>query len=273
MSPPNRVNWPQGDTAAIQQWRRLAPRPPRAPRANQQQQQQQRESHLGSDEDRSSSQQSSSSQLDVMAPLKYLVRGFLRHIRATSATDNRRRQANTEIFVPSPKVTFLIDQPEDLVCQICQQTRLKLAITAENPGPDITVILPCGHIGCHECINLWFGDHDACPFCRTDLVHRGCRHLAKARFIAQDTIHSLPETLPAGGKIGNTCFRCAEKQSRELSIRRMADLAEKFKAARREAERFGTAEAEENMRRAQRAFERIPEEDFTTLTRMRHHQW
>ncbi|KAJ8124759.1 hypothetical protein O1611_g8880 [Lasiodiplodia mahajangana] len=212
--------------------------------------------------------------VNVTAHLKYLVRGFLKQFRrTTSATGDRRKQlATSECYIPSPKVTFLIDKPDNLICQICRQARLKLAVTAENPGPEMIAILPCGHIACQACIDSWFTRHASCPFCRVGLTHTRCGHTVKPRLIAQDTIHSLPATLPNNGKIGDTCFKCAEKERRERSIKRWAELADEFKTARRKAERLGTNEAAENMRKAQKAFEQLPEDDFWILSRMRHHR-
>ncbi|GAW25500.1 putative ring finger protein [Rosellinia necatrix] len=173
---------------------------------------------------------------DATAYLKYLVRGFLKQFRAASAdTDSSEGPSSKECFVPSPKITFLIDEPNNLVCQICQQAPLRLAITAENPRPGTTAVQP--------------------------------------RLIAQDTIHTLPDTLANGGKIGSSCFRCAERDRREISVERWTDLAEKFRIARREAERLGTDEAKAEMCKAQKDFERVPEDDFWVLTRMRHRQW
>ncbi|KAI1820821.1 hypothetical protein F4861DRAFT_521541 [Xylaria intraflava] len=211
---------------------------------------------------------------DVTAHLKYLVRGFLRQFRSEAPeSKSRKESANNECFIPSPKITFLIDEPDNLVCQICQKTSLKMAITAANPAPEMTAILPCGHISCYECMETWLAEHTSCPFCRTDLAHAGCSHQVQPRIIAQDTIHTLPETLKEGGKIGEKCFECAEKARREISLRRWAVLADKFQAARREAERRKTDEATEAMRKARKAFEQLPEDDYWVLTRMRHHQW
>ncbi|KAI0538460.1 hypothetical protein GGR58DRAFT_467925 [Xylaria digitata] len=183
------------------------------------------------------------------------------------------RLPNNEFFVPSPKVTFLIDDTSNLICQICQQTPLKLARTAEDLEPSMPAILPCGHVCCHKCLSLWFMNHSCCPFCRTDMIHRGCGHQVQPHHIAQDTIHTIPETLANGGKIANVCFKCTERDRREASVQRLTELAETFKAARRKAEVLGTDEAIENMRNAQKAFERVPETDYWILSNTRHHEW
>lgn len=207
--------------------------------------------------------------------LKYLVRGFLRQFRATSRVKDTTREKfpNKDSFVPSPKITFLIDEPPSLECQICQQTPLRIGITAEDPVPRMPVILPCGHICCHECSHSWLASQKTCPFCRTSMVHPSCGHQVQPRLIAMDTIHTLPETLANGGAIGDMCFKCTEKDMRQKSVKRLMKLAERFKRARREAEDLGTKEAIEDMRRAQDAFESLPEDDFLALSRIRHHQW
>ncbi|KAI1431884.1 hypothetical protein GGR50DRAFT_697594 [Xylaria sp. CBS 124048] len=211
---------------------------------------------------------------DALAHLKYLVRGFLRQSRADTTTSERKKSSSDkESFVPSPMVTFLIDEPDDLICQICQRTPLKMAITAAIPAPEMMAMLPCGHISCHRCISIWLANNSSCPFCRTDLAYKSCCHQVRPRLIAQDTIHTLPKTLTKGGTIAERCFGCAQKAQREASLKRWAILAEDFQTARCEAGIRGTAEAEEKMQQAQKAFEQLPEDDYWALTNIRHHQW
>ncbi|KAI3317410.1 hypothetical protein HD806DRAFT_514938 [Xylariaceae sp. AK1471] len=304
---PRTMQWSKRQSRAIQQWRDMTTPSPH-PREQQRPEQHDREQHSRehhSQEQRSSEQprrrhrdnqprstdslrsdaslgsstsshfgSSSKKPRDVASNLKYLVRGFSRQFRSTpSAKDDRRKKfTDKESFVPSPKVTFLIDEP-NLVCQICQQTPLKMAVTAETPGPEVPTLLPCAHIFCKSCIDFWLASHNSCPFCRADMIHKGCGHQVEPRLIAYDTIHTLPETLPNGGKIGENCFKCAEKDRRHISLARWTKLAEAFKAPRYEAEILGTDEAIEIMHKAQKAFERLPEDDYWVLSRMRHHQW
>ncbi|KAI1420927.1 hypothetical protein F5Y12DRAFT_770545 [Xylaria sp. FL1777] len=274
------VQWSPMESDAIRQWRGMTTLQSRSehnePRTLSRESQPRSTDSLRSDASLSSSGDSVSSNKkaqDVTAHLKYLVRGFLRQMRATPANDDTRKLTNNEYFVPSPKITFLIDEPTNLICQICQQAPLKLSITEEGPGPFKASILPCGHISCYNCMSLWFANHTTCPFCRSSMIHTGCGHQVKPRLIAQDTIHSLPKTLSDGGKIGNKCFKCTERDRRELSVERWTNLAEKYKAARRKADILGTDQAVEDMRRAQKAFEEIPEDDYSVLSSMRHHQW
>ncbi|KAJ3580353.1 hypothetical protein NPX13_g199 [Xylaria arbuscula] len=224
----------------------------------------------------SSSRESSSTKTrEITAHLKYLVRSFLRQTRASPPADKTASKlTNNESFIPSPKVTFLIDKPSNLICQICQQTPLKLATAAdEDPDPSMTAILPCGHICCYGCANLWLTSHDTCPFCRASMIHPACGHLVRPRLVAQDTIHSIPDTLANGGRLGCLCFECFQRTRRELSLERWTDLAEKYKTARQRAETLGTDEAVDEMRRAQKAFERIVDDDYFVLSSMRRRRW
>ncbi|KAI1172688.1 hypothetical protein F4777DRAFT_491808 [Nemania sp. FL0916] len=212
---------------------------------------------------------------DVSAHLKYLVRGFLRRLRASSPVIDvgTEKKQHHECFVPSPKVTFLLDDPRNLMCQICQLQTLKMGITAEDPRSNSTAILPCGHIYCYSCINSWLTMHSSCPFCRTETTRKACVHRVQPRVIAQDTIHTLPATLAEGGKIADLCIQCADKDRRKVSLQRWLDSAENFRKARREAEMLGTDDAREKMRKAKKAFEQVPLDDHSGLTWTRLHRW
>ncbi|KAK5624937.1 hypothetical protein RRF57_000653 [Xylaria bambusicola] len=275
------VQWPRMQTEAIQHWRGMTTVSShsqlREVRTRNQESQPRSTDSPRSDASFSSSGERVSSNRkpqELTAHLKYLVRAFLKQTRAASpASDTAGKSANSESFVPSPKITFLIDKPSNLICQICQQTPLKLAITADGPGPSMAAILPCGHVACHGCFKMWFANHDSCPFCRATMVHIGCGHQVKPRLLAQDTIHSIPATLSKSGKIGTACFTCVQRNRREISVERWIKLGEEFMAARQEADVLGTDEAMENMRKAQKAFERIPEDDYWVLSSMRYRQW
>ncbi|KAI8628297.1 hypothetical protein F5Y19DRAFT_438881 [Xylariaceae sp. FL1651] len=275
------VQWPPARSEAIQQWRDIAS--PTRSRFEQQRRRHRENQPRSTDSLRSDASLSSTEDptspdkksRDVTANLKYLVRGFLKSFRATSSAKDGRRKKFTdqESFIPSPKVTFLIDDPQNLVCQVCQQTPLKMANTAENPGSTVPALLACGHVFCCSCIDSWLQNHSSCPFCRTTLIHTKCGHNVQPRLIAHDTIHSLPDTVPEGGSIGERCYRCVERDRRQISVRRWNSLAEQFKAARHEAEYLKTGEAIENMRKRQKAFERFPVDEYVAMTRIRHYQW
>ncbi|KAI0165609.1 hypothetical protein GGR57DRAFT_497081 [Xylariaceae sp. FL1272] len=204
---------------------------------------------------------------------KQIVRRF---VRKFNASDERQKHFQAEqSFIPSPKVTFLIDTPENLVCQICQQASLHMggAGSAECDDPDIPAILPCAHICCRECIEQWLEKHRSCPFCRQSMVHEGCGHRVAPRPITLDTIHSIPPTLAKGGKIGGSCHTCMEKDRKSIAVKRWMDLAERFKEARKQAEKSKSAEATENLRRAQETFETHVEHEYWTFTKLKQRQW
>ncbi|KAI0549224.1 hypothetical protein F4679DRAFT_547893 [Xylaria curta] len=276
--PSNRpLQWPEIESSAIQQWRNMTadlPRRNAQPRPEHRESQPQNIDTRRGDAGSSSSEEPASSgekTRDITSYPKYLVQEFLRKYHATAT--NSEIIPSKDSFIRSPKITFLIDSPTNLICQICQQTPLKMVISAADPDPSMIAILPCGHISCHDCISSWLTYREICPFCRVELIHPKCKHQVQPRLIAQDTIHSLPETLPNDGAIGDMCFECTEEHTRHRSIQRLTDLAKRFERARLEAVDLGTDEAVEAMRRAQEAFERVPEDDFLALARIRHHQW
>ncbi|KAH9993143.1 hypothetical protein F4779DRAFT_637384 [Xylariaceae sp. FL0662B] len=193
--------------------------------------------------------------------LKDVVKGFLRLAtrpkKPGEREDWRKVSSDNETFFPNPKITFLVDCPENLVCQICQETPLRMGLSSHEPEAETPAILPCGHLACHNCMSFWLEAHVSCPFCREYMVHIGCRHQVEPRLIAHDTIGSLPKTLPEGGVISNKCHPCRDKDRRGYTISKWNILAEDFKKARREAERFGTAAADLVLRNAQKAFEGV----------------
>ncbi|KAI0813802.1 hypothetical protein GGR55DRAFT_635952 [Xylaria sp. FL0064] len=279
------VQWAHNESSAIQQWRGITESQERAihvqPRIRHRDNRPRSTDSLRSDagaglniDGPGDSVYINKKPRDVTAHLKYLVRGYLRQTRGSPSIDgSTKKLTNQDSFVPSPKVTFLIDKPTNLTCQICHQAQLKLAVTAEDPAPDMACILPCAHIACCECMNAWLESHTSCPFCRVSLIHTRCKHQVKPRLIAQDTIHSIPQTVPNGGKIGAMCFRCTEKDRREITVERWTKLADNYKAARRKAEKLGTDAAKEEMHKAQKAFERVPEDNYMVLSGMQLHQW
>ncbi|KAI1734029.1 hypothetical protein F4680DRAFT_439809 [Xylaria scruposa] len=276
--PSNRpLQWPETESSAIQQWRDMTtglPRRNAQPRPQHRETQPQSTNTRRRDASSSNSEDSASScenPRDITSYSKHLVQEFLEQYHATAT--NIEIIPDKDSFIPSPKITFLIDSPKNLICQICQQTPLKMAISAADPDPSMIAILPCGHIACHGCISSWFTKSDLCPFCRIEMIHPKCRHQVQPRLIAQDTIHSLPETLPNDGAIGDMCFKCTEEHTRHESLQRLTDLAGQFKRARMEAVDLGNEEVVEAMRKAQKAFGRVPEEDLLALSRIRHHQW
>ncbi|KAI0022309.1 hypothetical protein F4780DRAFT_191301 [Xylariomycetidae sp. FL0641] len=205
--------------------------------------------------------------------IKYLVRGFLRAIKKYGKDEGRKTFSDGESFFPSPKVTFLIDQPDNLVCQICQETPLKMALSSEQAQDTVPAVMACGHVACKGCLDLWFDTSRKCPFCRKDLVHTGCDHLVRPRLVAHDSIHSIPRTLSEGGTVGHKCHGCRDKERRVFGAERWASLAERFKEAREEAERLKTDEANEAMKKAQKAFEQFGQNQACDSLYASHASW
>ncbi|KAI1638105.1 hypothetical protein F4809DRAFT_269460 [Biscogniauxia mediterranea] len=196
---------------------------------------------------------------------KYLVRGLLKSAfrsRSSPSTkskdDGRKPCSDHDSFFPTPKITFLIDQPDNLTCQICHETTLKMGLSSEDAKDTTPAILACGHVACSSCLDLWLGANHNCPFCRKEMTYSSCGHDVEPRIIAHDTIHSIPRTLADGGKIGQKCGSCRAKAQRHGSLEKWEELAEQFKTARQAAESLKTDEAVQAMKKAQRAFERLP---------------
>ena len=191
-----------------------------------------------------------------------------RAVRNLLKKDGRRshQYAEEETFVPSPKITFLIDQPK-LVCQICQATTLKLASDDDAPQPgdfdydeseDTTpAILPCAHIACTSCLTAWLAENDGCPFCRVAHRRPGCGHRVGPRQLTHATISSLPPTKPEGGRIASDCDPCSARKRERRARDKMAGLAERYIQAREEAEqRPESGQAQLALKTAKKAFER-----------------
>lgn len=101
-------------------------------------------------------------------------------------------------------------------------------------------ILPCGHLGCHSCLEQWVTAHHSCPFCRQEMRHKGCGHTAEPRAITQSTVHELPRTLAEGGSIGHRCRDCRIEDAQTAALRRWEELAEDLQRARRRVRMLGS---------------------------------
>ncbi|KAI0844757.1 hypothetical protein F5Y00DRAFT_266280 [Daldinia vernicosa] len=148
--------------------------------------------------------------------IRSLVKSFLGiHLPEEIASRGRISFAEGESFFPDPMVTFLVDRPKNLVCQICQTVKLSIGHLAQAPCENTPAILPCGHMACHNCLRAWVDLHQSCPFCRHEMKYEKCGHTLRPALIAHDTITTLPKTLSRGGKIAETCRECQERESKE----------------------------------------------------------
>lgn len=140
-------------------------------------------------------------------------------------------------FFPNPKITFLIDQPDNLVCQICQHSRL---VFQQKPEPQsmekfpdsVPAIMPCGHVAGARCLRRWLRGHETCPFCRQELVYGKCGHRAPPRHITAEEMFLIPTTIPEGGAIPELCLRCYKVSLRASAEARYEACRRRFVQAR-----------------------------------------
>ncbi|KAK8008421.1 hypothetical protein PG991_010972 [Apiospora marii] len=203
----------------------------------------------------------SSSPLSSSSTMRRAIRSLLKKDGQQS-----KQYAEEESYVPSPKITFLIDQPK-LTCMICQATTLKLVSEDDTPQPgdfdydeseDPTpAILPCAHVACTSCMTAWLAENDGCPFCRVAHRRPGCGHRVGPRPLTHATIASLPATLPEGGRVAADCDPCSAKRRERRARDKMNGLAERYVRAREEAEqRPESGQAQLALKTAKKAFER-----------------
>ncbi|KAK1635182.1 hypothetical protein BDP81DRAFT_462229 [Colletotrichum phormii] len=113
-----------------------------------------------------------------------------------------------------PHITFLIDKPGDLVCQICHHSQLALRSEAEARGlyvelwDSVPAMLPCGHVAGAQCLEIWLWDNKSCPFCRQKLVHSECGHQVQPRHLFSQNVAFTPNSIPDGGSIPELCYTC-----------------------------------------------------------------
>ncbi|KAI2623068.1 hypothetical protein GGS26DRAFT_593915 [Hypomontagnella submonticulosa] len=161
-----------------------------------------------------------------------LVATFLRNWRKDFNDGTRIEIKEDETFFPTPLASFLIDQPEKLVCQICYSTELRMAPTSANSRKTAPAILPCGHIACATCLEASLSHRGECPFCREDVVHRRCGHSVKPILISYETITTVPRTFPEGGKMDGLCKACRDQERLAAAIRKWKSRAGDIKYAR-----------------------------------------
>ncbi|KAH7198143.1 uncharacterized protein B0J16DRAFT_35197 [Fusarium flagelliforme] len=137
-----------------------------------------------------------------------------------------------ESFVPFPKVTFLIDEPIGLECQICRQVSCQIKSDAEPLDETNFSLMPCGHTACSRCLKKWFKTQDTCPFCRVDLVYPGCGHAIPTRSLTREGLHLLPRTLPDQGWIPSLCAHCLKEKLLTQAEKKFRQATQDFRAAR-----------------------------------------
>lgn len=132
-----------------------------------------------------------------------------------------------EMFVPCPRITFLIDGTKGLKCPICLETEMTIG------GGDSTVsIFPCGHCTCLGCAKVYLDQYDQCPYCRLLLVYPKCQHPMLPRPVDKSNIYYLPKTLPDGGEIPDYCHSCRQKRALRKYRKKLKPITEEFLVAR-----------------------------------------
>ncbi|KAK9424351.1 hypothetical protein SUNI508_13717 [Seiridium unicorne] len=176
---------------------------------------------------------------------------------ATSDIEAKSIPANTT-FIPNPMTTFLIDKAEDLVCQLCQVTPLKLGKRTCRIDDSMPAILPCGHVAGARCLHQWMSTgRDYCPFDKFSLRHAKCRHLRLPHILDHDSILAVPRTVPSGGAFPDYCKTCRLEQEEVSEIVSVRNLKKRFVEAREAFEKDETEEKKQAMDVATRDFEEM----------------
>jgi hypothetical protein len=167
----------------------------------------------------------------------------------------------SESYIPCPKITFLIDKPRNLMCQICYESRLDLRTDRIWLADRTPAILPCGHVAGLRCLKHWFshlaseGKAPCCPFCRVKLEYPECGHTVPERPITRENVHLLPATLQGGGEISNRFWECSRPGLRVVAAELMQARKAAFLEARERALTTGLEEDELILVQRKREFE------------------
>ncbi|KAK3688570.1 hypothetical protein B0T22DRAFT_157838 [Podospora appendiculata] len=141
------------------------------------------------------------------------------------------QESHARCFIPCPRLTFLIHKPDNLVCQICQETRLTFAShrnTTTEWADNTPAILPCGHVFGFRCLERWLQISNTCAICRLAIRYE-CGHRIPPVAITAGTVLFLPRTIPYGGTIPSKCTQCSITTGNLAPV----DLVEGWARARR----------------------------------------
>lgn len=142
-----------------------------------------------------------------------------------------------------------------------------------KPSETSPAILPCGHVACKGCMNLWVKQHKSCPFCREKMKHHGCRHTVNPVLITFDTVHTLPKTLPRGGVISRRCADCVEEKNRDVLMSSWRQCAKKYREVRQGAEAKGLDEAVREMKEIENVIEEKAADEALRRITERRREW
>lgn len=136
-------------------------------------------------------------------------------------------------FLPYPRTTLLVDASFLGQCGICRDSQLLLRSACDEYDDQTVAIMPCGHIAGYMCLKDWFKNKRTCPFCRLPLEYEFCKHPSKLiRPLTKETIHSIADPVPVGGKIRDQCVDCSLTTDRVATQALLDGLAEMLRMYR-----------------------------------------
>ncbi|ROW16700.1 hypothetical protein VPNG_01688 [Cytospora leucostoma] len=138
-------------------------------------------------------------------------------------------------FLPYPRITLLVDPGVLGQCGICHDSQLMLRSQGVMIDDQTVALLPCGHIAGFVCLRYWFETNKTCPFCRVPLKYELCSHWSKLiRPLHTETLYSIPDPIPVGGKIHLQCESCSVATNTKAIQQILEGLAELFRKLRAE---------------------------------------
>ncbi|KAL2023049.1 hypothetical protein VTK56DRAFT_3959 [Thermocarpiscus australiensis] len=166
-----------------------------------------------------------------------------------------------ECYVPDPKYTFCFAPDHDILCAICQESKLTLPSCRVHGKDSDPEILPCGHVFGKACLRSWLSRHDTCPVCRFKLRYELCDHPIPPLGLTTWNIFDAPRTVPDGGKVPAQCGPCRWKTDNKVAADLWMPMAKKYYEFKRAYERSGKetdrvamAQARENLDKMMDAF-------------------
>ena len=175
----------------------------------------------------------------------------------SSWLEPHRRYDPDESYFPFPKITFLIDQPKGLLCQICRGAKCRIKSGEDRLGDSTFSILPCGHVAGSRCIKTWLKECKTCPFCRFTMKYPGCGHNIPAHLMTKENLHLLPRTLPDKGVIPDQCDQCHKDKLLTQAMSKFQDAVNAFEQARSQFHEIGGVKEKEAMFEKREIFENI----------------
>lgn len=167
-------------------------------------------------------------------------------------------------FLPCPKISLFVDPNILGSCGICH-VKLEFRSQEETAmtGAEVTIV-PCGHLACYTCMTMCLQTKPECPFCRLSLTYELCSpsHSIKlCRAITKESLFSLPDTIPMGGKVADQCHECRILTNKLTSEGVLGSFAEVFKVLRKQYQ-----EADESAKRAMQGKIQRMQQQFQCVT-------